>query len=122
MEIKFGLTPTEMEIMEYLWKENRNFSFKELLSYFKSIGKEWKGQTLSTYLAQLQKKGLVLTAPNGKVRLFYYPAYTKEEHISKWMGEVLANVFDHSVSRMVMAATGGEQISSEEAERLKKLF
>ena len=45
------LTETEYEILQKIWKLNRKVTSKELLGIFNEEGKNWKIQTLNTFLS-----------------------------------------------------------------------
>ena len=48
------LSETEMEVMEIIWASGHPITSSELLEIFvKDKGKEWKGQTMATFLATL---------------------------------------------------------------------
>ena len=66
MKKNYGLTNTEMQIMEKFWEENKRFSYRELSEYMNdTLDKKWKKQTLSTYLTNLQKMGLIEVDDSG---------------------------------------------------------
>lgn len=122
MKKNYGLTNTEMEIMEKFWKENKRFSYKELSEYMnETLGKKWKKQTLSTYLSNLQKMGLLEVDDSGR-NYIYYATCTKEELVQKWTQKLIKTSFDNSIGKFVSAFTGGKKLTREEAEELKKLF
>ena len=55
---KYNLSATEMEIMEFLWDTNKKLSASEILKYFNdNKSKNWKKQTLNTFLVKLIEKG-----------------------------------------------------------------
>lgn len=105
MSNKFGLTKTEMEIMDMFWQENRSFTFKEILDYFNEIReKSWKKQTLITFLSKLIGKGLLNYKKQGKRH--YYPVISKEEQIQKWTQELLNKAFGGSFINFLKALKG----------------
>ena len=54
------LSQTEHEIMEFFWDAQKEYDFKELMQHFNEEGgKEWKKQTLNTFLSRLLDKGLL---------------------------------------------------------------
>lgn len=60
MKKNYGLTNTERVLMELLWKEAKPVTFREILDVAtKEWGKEWKPQTLNTFLRGLQKMGMI---------------------------------------------------------------
>lgn len=118
----YGLTNTELELMELVWERSSGLAFKEIFDYFNNErGKGWKKQTLSTYLTQLQKAGLI-TVDTTLRNYVYYPQWSKDEHIQKWTQQLVEESFDNSISKFVAAFTGEQKLSQEEAEKLKELI
>lgn len=122
MKKEYGLTKTEMEIMEFLWSRSQKAGFKEMLEYFTiNLQKDWKKQTLSTYLLNLQRAGLIAADAVGK-NYYYYAAVSKEEHIHNWTRELLKQSFGNSLGNFVAAFSGGEKLSKEETEELRQFL
>lgn len=62
MKKNYGLTNTELQIMELLWAAQEPMSFREIMDIAVNEWKKtWKVQTLNTFLLGLQKMGLVGT-------------------------------------------------------------
>lgn len=122
MEKKESITATEREIMDYLWNTDHKVTFRELLSYCNAdLGKNWKKQTLSTYLIHLQNAGLV-DVDDSRKNYLYYPACTKNEYHHSWTHKIVEEFFENSVSNLVAAFVGDGELSDEEKENLKKLI
>jgi BlaI family penicillinase repressor len=120
----YGLTNTELLIMELLWSEGRPMSFREIMDVAtKEWKKDWKVQTLNTFLNGLQKMGMI-RAERSMTSSYnvYYPLYTKEQHIHKWTKEMVEVCYDNSFRRLVSAFIGDGKLSKEDAEELKKLL
>lgn len=124
MKKNYGLTNTELLIMELLWAEARPMSFREIMDVAtKEWKKDWKVQTLNTFLNGLQKMGMI-RAERSMTSSYnvYYPLYTKEQHIHKWTKEMVEVCYDNSFRRLVSAFIGDGKLSKEDAEELKKLL
>lgn len=122
MDKNFGLSHTEKEIMELLWQSEEPLSFREILDHANEVWKKnWKKQTLNTYLLNMQKAGLI-GSERGKVYQVYFPMCTKEEHIQNWTRKLVRETFGGSLYSFVVAFTGGEKLTEEEAEELRKLI
>jgi len=119
----YGLTNTEMEVMGIFWDSGKEeFTFKELTEYAREkLNKDWKKQTLSTFLSNLQKMGLLEVKTNGR-KYIYYPLYSRQGYIDKWARDLIRNDFGNSLSRFVAAFTGGAKLSKEEADEIRKLL
>lgn len=122
MKTFFGLTSTEAEIMELFWGASKPLSFKEVMAYVTTeLKKEWKKQTLNTYLSNLQKSGLLKTE-RSRYHYQYFAALTREEYIQQWTQKLVEEAYGNSLGNFIAAFTGGKKLSKEEAEELRKLI
>ena len=124
MKKNYGLTNTEMQIMELLWSSETPMSFREIMSIATNKWKKtWKVQTLNTFLNGLQKRKLI-RAEQSELSPYqvYYPLRTKEQHIHEWTREMVEVCYDNSFSRLVAAFIGDGKLTKEDAEELKKLL
>lgn len=99
-------------------------SFREIMDVAtKEWKKDWKVQTLNTFLNGLQKMGMI-RAERSMTSSYnvYYPLCTKEQHIHKWTKEMVEVCYDNSFRRLVSAFIGDGKLSKEDAEELKKLL
>lgn len=120
----YGLTNTELLIMELLWAEGRPMSFREIMDVAaKEWKKDWKVQTLNTFLNGLQKMGMI-HAERSMTSSYnvYCPLCTKEQHIHKWTKKMVEVCYDNSFYCLVSAFIGDGKLSEEDAEELKKLL
>lgn len=120
---RYGLTYIEWEIMEFFWNKDKPLPFKEILEYFNTEkNKNWKKQTLSTYLSNLRKSGMIeADDKNSKYNMYYYKC-SREELIQKWTKKMVQESFDGSIGNFVAAFTGGKKLSAKEAKDIKKLI
>lgn len=124
MKKNYGLTNTEMQIMELLWSSETPMSFREIMSIATNKWKKtWKVQTLNTFLNGLQKRKLI-RAEQSELSPYqvYYPLRTKEQHIHEWTREMVEVCYDNSFSRLIAAFIGDGKLTKEDAEELKKLL
>lgn len=113
---KYGLSPTEYEIMEFLWASKEKLLFKDILTYFNTEkGKKWKKQTLNTFLRNLQMNKVLSSELQGS-KLVYYPTLTEEELAYMWNYKNLEN----SLNNLFIAFTGGKKLPPQSVEALQK--
>lgn len=118
----FGLTPVETELMEMFWSADRLLSFREVLEHVNDVlKKDWKKQTLNTYLSNLQKAGLLETE-RSEYHYRYFAACTKDEYIQRWTRKLVEDSYGNSIGSFVAAFTGGQKLTREEAEELRMLI
>lgn len=119
MDKKLGLSENEYDIMEFLWSSDHRLYFREILDHFNNVkGKNWKKQTLSTFLKILQDNGHICADKTGK-KYIYYPAMTKQEHTTRWVRDLCKETFDNSLGNFLMAFSGGKKLSAEDADDLR---
>ncbi len=122
MKAFFGLTAVEAELMELFWNKSEPIFFREIMEYTTIIlKKDWKKQTLNTYLSNLQKVGLV-RVERSNCHYRYFAACTKIGYIQQWTQNLVENFYGNSIENFVEVFVRGEKLSEEEAQKLKKLF
>lgn len=122
MKAFFGLTSNELDVMEMFWSKKDSMSFGEILEYMSTVfKKEWKSQTLNTYLSNLRKAGLV-QVDRTNYHYQYSAACTKEEYIHRWTQKLVEDAYGNSISSLVAAFIGDGELSPEEAERIQRLI
>ena len=121
MKKNYGLTNTELQIMELLWSREEPMTFQEIMEYANTEwNKSWKAQTLNTFLLGLKKMGIVraekmLPSCNG-----YSALCTKEQLIHRWARKVIEEYFNNSFSGFVTAFIGEEKLSDKEKEEIRE--
>lgn len=123
MKKNYGLTNTELQLMELLWTAQEPMSFREIMDVAVNEWKKtWKVQTLNTFLLGLQKMALVGTDRGMSSYNVYYALCTKEQHIHNWTKKMVAEYYGNSFTRFVAAFIGDGKLSEEEADELRKLL
>lgn len=117
MRSKYNISDSEREVMEMLWKQTTEIKQSALLVLFQEEGKEWKRQTLNTFLARLEEKGLVIRQSR-----MVKAAYTEEEMNRLIMKEAIENMYQGKISNFVMAFAEKEGLQKEDAEALKEII
>lgn len=121
-KLNFDVSETEREILEYLWENPQGVLSREMLEYFnEKKQKDWKKQTLNTFLLRLAEKGLIEGKAQG-VKKIYQAVYDAKEYEAKKAESILENNYGGSVRNFVMALTGGEKIDKAMADDLRKML
>ena len=113
------LTPSELKVMNILWELDKAF-VKEIIDEWREDAKP-AYNTISTQIRLLQEKGFVGHESFGRSHR-YYPLVTQGEYQKRLMKNVLKNVFAGSVSRMVSALVGDEEISDNELTEIQNMI
>lgn len=107
----------EQEVLEKLWDQEEGIKQSKLLALFEADGKEWKRQTLNTFLSRLEEKGLV-TRENRIVRT----NYSREDYHYNQMKAAIDEMYEGRLSNFVAAFVKKNTISESEAEELIRIL
>ncbi|MCG9969476.1 BlaI/MecI/CopY family transcriptional regulator [Pelotomaculum terephthalicicum JT] len=114
------LSETEMEVMQIIWESDHPVTSGELLDIFaRSKGKEWKGQTIATFLARLVEKGVLNSAKQGRANT-YTPRISPEEYRCLEAQSVLDMMYEGSVKNFLAALYDGKKVTRDELAELKQ--
>ena len=121
------LSDSEKEILEWMWKEDKEYSYGDILSQFgETSNKGWKRQTVSTFLYRMEQKGAISVRYEGekrfKRRRYFTVTLDRQQYESKRARQLLDSYYNGSLGQFMVALNGGERISSEEAEELRSFL
>lgn len=120
--IKYEMSDSENKIMEYLWESKQGRYFNEIMEHLnRTYQKDWKKQTVSTFIKRLTDKGLVVSESAGNSKI-YYPAMSVEEYKRGEAKSFLDEFYQGSVSAFLSALTGGKKIDEKTAEKLRNML
>ena len=117
MVFKYNLSETEREIMEVLWEKEEYIKTHDLLELFNERGKNWKRQTLNTFLIRLEEMDLV-----SRDRSVVKASGTREEYYKLQSRELLDSLYGGDMSNFCMALTGRKQISEADKQELQAVL
>ncbi|MBS4192886.1 BlaI/MecI/CopY family transcriptional regulator [Bacillus sp. FJAT-49705] len=116
------LSETEMELMQAIWEMDRPVKSSELLNLFAlKKGKDWKGQTIATFLSRLVDKGLLLVNREGRSNI-YIPCLSPEEYKRLEAQSLLDVMYQGSIKNFLSALYDGKKVSEKEINELKQWF
>lgn len=115
------LSDTEMEVMEVIWECTPPVTSTELLRLFTQRGREWKGQTISTFLSRLVDKGVLSVTRHGRTNK-YIPRISFEDYKLMETKNVLDGLYQGSVKNLISALYDGDKLSNQDIAELKKWF
>ncbi|MHA2854164.1 BlaI/MecI/CopY family transcriptional regulator [Paenibacillus lautus] len=115
------LSDTEMELMEVIWESTPPITSTELLALFAQRGREWKAQTMSTFLSRLVDKGALTATRDGRTNK-YTPRISPEDYKLMEAQHVLDGLYQGSVKNLISALYDGEKLSDEDIAELKQWF
>lgn len=116
-----SLSETEMKLMKEIWKIGRPVTSNELLEIFaRKEGKEWKGQTIATFLSRLVDKEVLLIEREGRPNT-YVPRISFKVYKKREAQNLLETMYQGSIQSF-LATLYDDKIPLEELEKLKEWF
>lgn len=116
------LSETEMEVMQVIWASDDPITSGELLDIFaQQKGKEWKGQTIATFLARLVEKGVLISIKQGRANI-YKPRISLEEYRSYEAKSLLQTLYEGSVKNFLTTLYDGKELTKDEMTELRRWF
>lgn len=120
--MNYDLKPKEYEIMKFIWANAPDgVTFGEIHDHVNSLGKTESRQRVNCFIQSLLGKGILSAVGEDRHRI-YTPTIPKQEYDQMIAGRLLDQLFDGSLKTFVMALSGGDRITEEEAKELRKLL
>lgn len=115
------LTDTEEIIMECVWTATEEVTFAVIISAAKEkFNKEWKRQTVSTYLSHLVQKGYLDHCRRGK-GMFYFPVISRDEYVKTITKGFLNFWYTNRPQLLVANLAENKALSEKDVEELGRL-
>ena len=116
------MTEAELEIMETLWAKGEPIFLGELLEIFNArTNKDWKKQTMNTFLSKMQQKHLVEAVEGARFKK-YQPTVTREDYLEEASRAFLERNYGGSFARMLTTLNGGAKPDEKEIEALRQVL
>lgn len=117
------LSETEMEVMQIIWDCGHSITSSELLDIFaEKKKKEWKGQTIATFLARLVEKGVLMSIKKQGRTNIYSPRISPEEYRSKEAKNFLESMYEGSIKNFLATLYDGKELTKNDVTELKHWF
>lgn len=116
--VRNAMSATEFYILQYLWTRETPATFSEIMVHFnEEEKKEWKKQTVNTFLSRLSQKGFLNIDKSGK-RAIYIPAVTSKKFYENYAKQIVDDSYDGSLKNFICAFTANRKINTAEKEEL----
>ena len=108
--------------MKCVWDAGKDLSLVETMALLKdNYGKNWKRQTISTFLLHLIQKGILTTYRIGRV-FYYHQEIDLESFRRQQTEDFLKFWYDGSVQTLFSNLQEQGMLKEEEKENIKKLL
>lgn len=116
------LTAAETIVMKCIWDADHEMSLAEIVKNAnENYGKDWKSQTVSTYLAKLCQKGYIQMKRTGRM-ITYEILISEEDYKSEQAREFVSFWNGGSIKQFLTAFYKDEPATKEDISELKKII
>lgn len=112
------ISESEWEVLSVLWKKA---PLAATQVFEKLAGKAWKLSTVRTFLARLEKKGIV-ESMDGLETKIYSPSVSREECVREASQSFLDRVFEGATASLLIHFARNKRLSARELAELETII
>lgn len=112
------MSDTEKKLMEYIWAQSHPITTAEIVQNMPKE-KDWKQNTIITFLARLVGKGILKAVRIGKAN-HYEPCITEQEYRNFETKQFIKDVHKGSVFGLISSLCDTEDLTIEDIEDILK--
>lgn len=117
-----ALTECEILVMKVIWENDEVMSIQEITSRINQrYKKDWKLQTVSTFLSRAVKKGYLEMKRSGR-SFHYYPLVTQEEYRKREIVKCVEDWGSGRLGNLIASFAETEKLSEEEKEYIRSVL
>lgn len=119
---KEELTECELLVMKVIWHSDEVLSIQEITSQLNQVyKKDWKVQTVSTFLGRAVKKEYLSMKRQGRL-FYYYPLMSENEYGKREIAKCVDFWGNGKVDELLASFTEVRKLTEEEKIRIRRLL
>lgn len=121
MTVIENLTESEEIVMKAVWDCRNEPGFQDVLEVVTTVyGKDWRSQTVPTFLAKLVRKGYLKLKRNGKI--YTYKVVVKEDAYKRKLYRQHVSFWNHNdMAEFIAEMLNNNDITQEELEKIAEM-
>lgn len=117
-----AMTDCEVLVMKTIWESEEILSLRGITTQVNlKFSKEWKTQTVSTFLARLVRKGYLTMERKGR-QFYYYPTITEGDYGKKEIVKCVDFWSGGKIEALLSAFSEERKLTEEEKENIRSLL
>ena len=117
-----ALTECEVLVMKVIWESDEVLSVQEITSQINlKYKRDWKLQTVSTFLSRAVKKGYLEMKRNGR-SFDYYPLVTEEEYGRREIVKCVEDWGSGKLGNLIASFAETRKLSAEEKDHIRRML
>ena len=116
------LTDCEVLVMRVIWNSAEIMSIQEITSKINhTFHKDWKTQTVSTFLSRAVKKGYLEMKRNGR-SFDYYPLVSEQEYVKREINKCVEIWSDGKLENLIASFSETNKLSEQEKMQIRRVI
>lgn len=115
------VSDAELEILRVLWQQDKPMLLSPLMDALAAAGKQWKPNTVLTFLARLADKGMVSVRKDGRLNE-YAPLCSEAEYLSSLTRTFVDSVYGGDAKGLVAALLRQEHLTGADMDELRAFW
>lgn len=119
---KTNLTECEQLVMKVIWGSEVELTLPDIVKNVnETYGKDWKPQTVSTFLARLVRKNFLNSYRSGRT-FFYQPLVSEKAYGKKMINSCVEFWSNNNAGDLLCTLIEGRRLRADEVEKIKALI
>ena len=118
---KQQLSDSELELMRVVWSRGGRARFAQVMEALAAQGKDWKANTVLTFLSRLVEKEMLAVEKNGRLNV-YVALLREEDYADQQTRSFLDRVYGGNAGRLVSSLLKQDCLTAEDLDELKAFW
>ena len=118
---KRQLSDSELDLMRVVWSRGGRARFAQVMEALAGQGKDWKANTVLTFLSRLVEKEMLAVEKNGRLNV-YVALLREEDYADQQTRSFLDRVYGGNAGRLVSSLLKQDCLTAEDLDELKAFW
>lgn len=115
------ISDSELELMRIIWYKGGYSLFAEIMIEVQAKNKNWKSNTVLTFLSRLVEKGMLMTRKKGRLNE-YVSLISENDYMTEQTKNFLNKVYKGNVQNLFSTLIQQDCITSDDFQKLQKFW
>lgn len=115
------MSDAEMEIMRLIWNSDGQILFGPLMSELDKKGRNWKANTVLTFLTRMTEKGMLCVEKRGRLNI-YHAQLSENEYLEGLTQSFVSKVYGGDAKSLVAALLRRECLKKQDIDEIQAFW
>lgn len=121
MEKRQPISDSELELMRIVWARGGRARFAEVMEALVAQEKEWKANTVLTFLSRLVEKEMLAVEKRGRLNI-YVALLREEDYADSQTRSFLDRIYGGNAGRLVSSLLKQDCLTADDLEELRAFW